>query len=112
MGIAEMIAELPLAEQEKLFENVVEYKGALTREKAQVDFMAFIKEMWPGFIHGRHHALMAKKFQDVVDGKCKRLIINLAPRHTKSELASYLLPAWFWGSILTRRLFNVLTRRS
>ena len=40
MGIAEMIAELPLAEQEKLFENVVEYKGALTREKAQVDFMA------------------------------------------------------------------------
>ena len=97
MGIAEMIAELPLAEQEKLFENVVEYKGALTREKAQVDFMAFIKEMWPGFIHGRHHALMAKKFQDVVDGKCKRLIINLAPRHTKSELASYLLPAWFLG---------------
>jgi len=92
-----MIAELPLAEQEKLFENVVEYKGALTREKAQVDFMAFIKEMWPGFIHGRHHALMAKKFQDVVDGKCKRLIINLAPRHTKSELASYLLPAWFLG---------------
>ena len=97
MGIAEMISELPLAEQEKLFENVVEYKGALTREKAQVDFMAFIKEMWPGFIHGRHHALMAKKFQDVVDGKCKRLIINLAPRHTKSELASYLLPAWFLG---------------
>jgi predicted phage terminase large subunit-like protein len=97
VGIAEMIAELPLAEQEKLFENVVEYKGALTREKAQVDFMAFIKEMWPGFIHGRHHALMAKKFQDVVDGKCKRLIINLAPRHTKSELASYLLPAWFLG---------------
>ena len=30
-------------------------------------------------------------------GKIKRLIINMPPRHTKSEFASYLLPAWMIG---------------
>jgi hypothetical protein len=36
MGIAEMISQLPAAEQAKLFEDVAQYKGALTREKARL----------------------------------------------------------------------------
>ena len=40
---------------------------------------------------------MADAFERVAAGKCKRLIINMPPRHTKSEFASYLLPAWFLG---------------
>ena len=53
--------------------------------------------MWPEFIAGEHHRIIAEKFQRVADGDLKRLIINMAPRHTKSEFASYLLPAWFIG---------------
>ena len=53
--------------------------------------------MWPEFIHGDHHAKMARAFERVVSGKLKRLIINMPPRHTKSEFASYMLPAWFLG---------------
>ena len=41
---------------------------------------------------------MAKKFEEIAQGKLKRLIINMPPRHTKSEFASYLLPAWFLGN--------------
>jgi predicted phage terminase large subunit-like protein len=40
---------------------------------------------------------MAKKFEEIASGKLKRLIINMPPRHTKSEFASYMLPAWFLG---------------
>ena len=40
---------------------------------------------------------MAEAFERVAAGTCKRLIINMPPRHTKSEFASYLLPAWFLG---------------
>jgi hypothetical protein len=98
MDLSELIGKLPAAEQEKLLEQVAQYKDALVREKAQKSFMAFVKEMWPGFIHGRHHALMAKKFEEIAAGKLKRLIINMPPRHTKSEFASYLLPAWFLGN--------------
>ena len=85
MDLSELISKLPAAEQEKLLEQVGQYKDAVTREKAQKSFMAFVKEMWPGFIHGRHHALMAKKFEEIAQGKLKRLIINMPPRHTKSE---------------------------
>ena len=74
-----------------------QYQDALTREKAQVSFMSYVKSMWPGFIHGRHHTVMAKKFEEIAEGKLKRLIICMPPRHTKSEFASYLLPAWFLG---------------
>jgi hypothetical protein len=88
MDLSELIGGLPPAEMEKLLAQVSQYKEALVREKAQNKFMSFVHEMWPGFIHGRHHAIMAKKFEEIAEGKLKRLIINMPPRHTKSEFAS------------------------
>jgi len=66
-------------------------------EKSQKDFMTFVKRVWPEFIEGDHHKKIAEKFNDLADGKIKRLIINMPPRHTKSEFASFLLPAWMIG---------------
>ena len=82
---------------DKLLDEVKVYQAAVEREKAQVSFMEYVKMMWPGFVHGRHHALMAKKFEAIAKGEMKRVIINMPPRHTKSEFASYLLPSWFLG---------------
>ena len=67
------------------------------QRKSQLNFIEFVKTMWPEFISGRHHTKMAEAFEDVANGKIKRLIVNMPPRHTKSEFASYLLPAWFLG---------------
>ena len=67
------------------------------REISQQRFLKFTQKVWPTFISGRHHARMAEAFERVARGECKRLIINMPPRHTKSEFASYLLPAWFLG---------------
>ena len=61
------------------------------------DFLSFVKYVWPEFIEGSHHKIINKKFNDLALGKIKRLIINMPPRHTKSEFASYLLPAWMIG---------------
>ena len=96
-AIAEKISKLPINEQEAFFSQLAEYDASVKREKAQSDFAAFVKEMWPGFIDGRHHKVMAKKFEEIASGKLKRLIINMPPRHTKSEFASFMLPAWFLG---------------
>jgi predicted phage terminase large subunit-like protein len=96
-AITAKIAELPINEQEAFFEQLAEYENSVKREKAQGDFAAFVKEMWPGFIDGRHHKVMAKKFEEIATGKLKRLIINMPPRHTKSEFASFMLPAWYLG---------------
>jgi predicted phage terminase large subunit-like protein len=92
-----LIAQLPIHEQEKFLHQMDEYRRALEREKCQESFMAYVKKMWPGFIHGRHHAVLAKKFEGVANGTIKRLAISLPPRHTKSEFGSYLFPSWFLG---------------
>jgi len=67
------------------------------QEGAKGDFLSFVKYMWPDIILGEHHKRIAKAFDRIANGTLKRLIINLAPRHTKSELASYLLPAYLMG---------------
>jgi predicted phage terminase large subunit-like protein len=88
-----------LTEDEKrlLLKEIEELEAEDAKNLAQNNFMGFVKRMWPGFIPGKHHQVVANAFEDVVNGKNKRLIINMAPRHTKSEFASYLLPAWFLG---------------
>ena len=53
--------------------------------------------MWPDFVEGSHHRHIAEKFNQLASGEINRLIINMPPRHTKSEFASYLLPAWMVG---------------
>ncbi len=67
------------------------------QNKAKNDFLSFVKCMWPDFIEGSHHRHIAEKFNKLATGEINRLIINMPPRHTKSEFASYLLPAWMVG---------------
>jgi predicted phage terminase large subunit-like protein len=66
-------------------------------EACQKDFLTFVKTVWPEFIAGRHHKIIAEKLERVARGELKRVIINMAPRHTKSEFASFLFPAWMMG---------------
>ena len=68
-----------------------------TREKAHDYFMPFAHHVYENFIEGQHHRVIAEKLELVAQGKLKRLIINMPPRHSKSEFASFLMPAWFLG---------------
>jgi hypothetical protein len=49
---------------------------------------------------------MADAFERVANGSLKRLIINMPPRHTKSEFASYLLPSWFLGKFPEKKIIQ------
>lgn len=91
------LPNLPEAAQQKVGHLIAEARKVITRQKAANDFMAYVNYVWPSFIHGRHHEKMARAFERVARGEVKRLIINMPPRHTKSEFASYLLPSWFLG---------------
>jgi predicted phage terminase large subunit-like protein len=70
------------------------------REKESLvkdDFLEFVKHMWPEFVEGYHHKIIAEKFNKLAKGEIKRLIVNMPPRHSKSEFASNYLPAWMIG---------------
>jgi len=75
-------------------------------ERCKESFIPFVKEMWPIFISGKHHQIMADAFERVARGELKRLIINMPPRHTKSEFASFLLPSWFLGKFPEKKVIQ------
>ena len=89
--------KLPPDVKRQLALYMAKWKDKKKQADIKKDFMSFVKHVWPDFIEGRHHKQVADKFNDIANGKTKRVIINMAPRHTKSEFASYLLPAWMVG---------------
>jgi predicted phage terminase large subunit-like protein len=91
------ISKLPADVRKQFLQLQVMYAEKRIQNKAKDDFLSFVKCVWPEFIEGAHHRHVAQKFNDIAEGKIKRLIINMPPRHTKSEFASYLLPAWMVG---------------
>jgi len=85
-------------EKRKLFAELLERKQNLKKtHDAQKNFLSFVKFMWPDFVEGTHHRIIAEKFDRIADGTLKRLIVNMPPRHTKSEFASFMLPAFIMG---------------
>jgi len=94
----EVIREVLALEQAK--------KNLVIRAKAQDDFMAFVKHVYDGFIEGDHHKKVAKQFEKLAKNPGSRIIVNMPPRHTKSEFASYLLPAWLIGKNPTLKIIQ------
>ena len=100
------LPNLPPEEKAKVLQKLASRVELGEKDKARNEFMEFVAKVWPDFIGGRHHAKMAKAFERVANGECKRLIINMPPRHTKSEFASYLLPAWFLGKYPNKKVIQ------
>ena len=119
-----MTSNLPKLTQEQLFKlqqiaknpktpkevkqkaNVLlkQYFTCLTQEVGKMSFLDFVKHVYPGYKVGPHHLKLAEIFEDIANGKKKRVIVNIAPRHGKSELISYLAPAWFLGKYPSKKV--------
>ena len=93
----ELIDKLPPDAKKQFLKYAIKLSEKKTKSKVNDDFLSFVKHVWPEFIEGRHHKEIADKFNKLASGEIKRLIINMPPRHTKSEFASFLLPSWMVG---------------
>jgi len=100
------ISQLPVADQQEFLALFEELEAAKVRELSRTSFIDFVRNMWPAFIDGEHHKIMADAFERIARGELKRLIVNMPPRHTKSEFASYLLPAWFLGQYPEKKVIQ------
>ena len=105
-SIQNQIGSLPPDKQHEILELLNELSDARVRKEANKDFLAFVREAWPAFIEGNHHRVMADAFNRIAKGELKRLIINMPPRHTKSEFASHLFPAWYLGKFPDRKVIQ------
>ena len=80
------------------------YKKQAVKAHGAEHFLDFIQHVYPGYMIGEHHRRLAKIFEEIANGKKKRVIVNIAPRHGKSELISYLAPAWFLGKYPQKKI--------
>jgi len=85
----------------ELLEKAAEYQK---RNVARDNMIEFARAVYPGFKVGPHHRKLAKIFTDVIEGRKKRVIINIAPRMGKSEFSSYLFPAYFMGKFPEKKI--------
>ena len=89
---------LSQSEKDETVSLLNRYEQIDNQQKCHKDFLSFVQHMWGDtFVLGRHHKIIADKFNRISRGKLKRLIVCLPPRHSKSEFASTYLPAWMMG---------------
>ena len=92
-----LIEKLPPDVRKEYLKYAIKLSQKKKEDLVHNDFLYFVKHVWPDFVEGKHHRKIADKFNQIATGEIKRLIINMPPRHTKSEFSSYLLPAWMIG---------------
>ena len=95
---------IPLKIKQKAADLLAKHDNFLTQEVGKLSFLDFVKHVYPGYKVGPHHLKLAQIFEDIAAGKKKRVIVNIAPRHGKSELISYLAPAWFLGKYPQKKI--------
>lgn len=85
-------------EEQKATEERTNAKKELARrELARRHLLPFVKYRFQSYKENWHHKVLADALERVENGSLKRLIVNMPPRHGKSELVSVNFPAWCMG---------------
>jgi len=95
---------LPKAEQIELDKLLDLLKEKKTIQNKQDSFLSFAQAMDANFLVGEHHKIIARTIEKIASGELKRVVINIAPRHGKSHIMSYLFPAWFMGKFPDKKI--------
>jgi len=91
------LPNMPDKQKRNVAQLLKQYSTQITQILGKDSFLDYIDHVYPGYKVGPHHRHLAQIFEDIAAGKKKRVIVNIAPRHGKSEMISYLAPAWFLG---------------
>ena len=102
--LRQSLPSMPDRQRRRVLELLKTYDAQMTQNLGKESFLDFVKHVYPGYKVGPHHLKLAQIFEDIANGKKKRVIVNIAPRHGKSELISYLAPAWFLGKYPQKKI--------
>ena len=103
-ALRKVLPLMPSEEKMEVLTLLDEFDRRKSLKKSKSSVLAFAHHVYPNFKEGAHHRKLAKIFEDVVAGRKKRVIINIAPRMGKSEFLSYLFPAWFLGQFPDKKI--------
>lgn len=69
----------------------------ITPVLGRASFRHFVLQTMPSYEMARHHWLIMEALQLLELGVIDRLIVNMPPRHGKSEIVSVRFPGWYLG---------------
>lgn len=104
--LAQALNSVPLDQQARILDLFSEYKNAAKVERARESFIDYVRYIWPSFIEGQHHRIVAEAMDRIVKGDLKRLMVFMPPRHSKSEMASFMLPSFMLGNDPTKKIIQ------
>ena len=104
LALQAALPTMSVAEKIELMDMLEERERRASMYSARGNMLDYASHVYPGFKIGPQHRKLAKIFQDVVEGKKKRVIINIAPRMGKSEFSSYLFPSYFLGNFPNKKI--------
>ena len=93
----EIIDKLPPDAKKEFLKYAIKLSEKRNKDKLITTSYLLLNTCGLNLLKAKHHKEIADKFNKLASGEIKRLIINMPPRHTKSEFASYLLPSWMVG---------------
>ena len=102
--LRQALPAMPDKQKRRTLELLKQYDAQMTQSLGKESFLDFIQHVYPGYKVGPHHLKLIQIFEDIAAGEKKRVIVNIAPRHGKSELISYLAPAWFLGKYPQKKI--------
>ena len=103
-ALQQVLPTLSPQEKAELLRDLEERSARASKQIGKDSMLGFATHVYPGFKIGPHHRKLSRIFEDVIAGKKKRVIINIAPRHGKSEFSSYLFPAYFLGKFPEKKI--------
>jgi predicted phage terminase large subunit-like protein len=99
-----LLPTMSAEDKKRTLELLKQYEAETVQVLGRESLLEFAQHVYPGYKIGPHHRRLAKLFEEIVSGSRKRVIVNIAPRHGKSELISYLAPAWFLGKFPHKKI--------
>jgi len=103
-ALMKALPHMSVQEKMELLDDLEVREKRASLVAANHSMLGFANAVYPGFKTGPHHKKLAKIFTDVIEGRKKRVIINIAPRMGKSEFSSYLFPAYFLGKYPNKKI--------
>src|SRR5258708_37210986 len=83
------------------------YRRLLRHDLGAFIHRSFLEVEQSEFHSKWHIEVVAAKWEDVRHGRCKRLIVNVPPRHLKSLAISIAFPAWVLGHEPAKQILSV-----
>ena len=103
-ALLKALPQMSIEDKMELLDDLEVREKRARLSAANHNMLGFAQAVYPGFKIGPHHKKLAKIFTDVIEGRKKRVIINIAPRMGKSEFSSYLFPAYFLGKYPQKKI--------